>query len=367
MKIHKFLIIGALLVFVSGALAGEVLGVGSGLLGLASENDIDAMFESRDTPLAATASIDTAITYQGVLRDDNNPANGSFDFRFQLFDDPIAGTLLGEQVMNSVTVADGQFSVLLDFGSKVYSAQAVWLEIAVQPEGGASYQTLTPRQAITAAPLALGLPNVSTDPNTGRVSIGGGSPISFAEVFGIKRDVNDWVGMYITGGGPQSRPFYGYATNDIGGKFAWTEYNGAADEWRLYTVQGNVFRVSVSGDVHADGSFSQPASANGLVKASALVECWSDDSFAKVDRSFNTVTNAPVTVAKGENQGECFIDFGFNLQSRYFSATAVQAGAVRGVTCAVDGSNPNRLRCLRWRVTGTGAEGWGGQIMVTIH
>jgi hypothetical protein len=319
-------------------------------------------------PLAATAAINTSITYQGVLKDGAQPANGGFDLRFRLFDDPAAGVQLGEQVAAEVAVADGQFAVPLDFGPAAYSAQAVWLEIAVSPAGAGTYETLTPRQAITPAPLALGLPNVTTDPNTGRVSIGGGTAISSFEVFGINREIDGWVGMYITGGGPNARPFYGYATDDSGSfGYAWTEYNGADDEWQLYTVSGNVFAVSNGGDVRASGDFSQPATADGLVKAAAFVECWPDTALLAVARSFNSITGAPVTAAVGPAQGQCYVNFGFNLTGRFFSATAVQAGVPRGVTCDVDGSNPNRLFCMRWRLVDAGAEGWGGRIMITIY
>ncbi len=329
----------------------------------------DGMFApSSPTPLSAAAAIDASITYQGVLKDGDRPATGSFDLRFRLFDDPAAGTQLGEQIASDVAVEEGQFTVPLDFGPGAYSAQAVWLEIAVSPAGAGTYETLSPRQAITPAPLALGLPNVTTDPTTGRVSIGGGTAISSFEMFGIHREIDDWVGMYITGGGPNARPFYGYATDDSGGyEFAWTEYNGGADEWQLYTVSGNVFAVSNAGDVRAAGDFSQPANAGGLVKAAAFVECWPDAAFLAVYSSFNTVTGAPVTAAVGPGLGECYIDVGFNLTGRFFSATAVQAGAPRGVTCDVDAGNTNRLRCMRWRPTDLGAEGWGGRIMVTIY
>lgn len=321
-----------------------------------------------DAPLAAAAAINTAITYQGVLKDGAQAANGSYDLRFRLFDDPAAGTQLGETIAAGVAVQDGQFAVPLDFGAGAFSSQAVWLEIAVSPAGAGTYETLSPRQAITPAPLALGLPNVTTNPATGRVSIGGGAPISSFEMFGINRAIDDWVGMYITGGGPNARPFYGYATDDEGAyEWAWTEYNGVADEWQLHMSGGAVFGVSNAGDVRASGDFSQPAGADGLVKAAAYVECWPDAGFLTVYDSFNTVTGAPVTAAVGPGVGECYINFGFNLSGRFFNASALQTGEQRGVTCDVDATNTNRLRCMRWRPNDLGAEGWGGRIMVAVY
>lgn len=322
-----------------------------------------AMFSPSDfAPLAATAAITSTITYQGLLEQDGEPANGSFDFRFRLFDDLVAGSQLGEQLASAIDVQDGHFTANLNFGADAFSGQAVWLEIAVRTAGGGAYETLAPRQAVTAAPLALSLPNVSTNPETGYVSIGAGKRISGYQFLGINAPINDWVGMYVTGGGDLSRPFYGYTTDDEGSyEFAWTEYNGGMDEWQLHTINGNVFSVNNSGDVR------QPASANGLVKASAYVECWPDPAFLTVYSSFNSITGAPVTAEVGPAQGQCYIDFGFDLTGRFFSASAVQAGDVRGVTCDVDAGNTNRLRCMRWRVIDTGAEGWGGRVMVQVY
>ncbi len=330
----------------------------------------DEMFAAEALPLTATATISSAITYQGVLQDDNGPASGTFDFAFRLFDDPTAGVQVGSTISIPTVVQDGLFTAPLNFGADAFSGQAVWLEIAVSPAGAGTFETLAPRQAITAAPLALGLPNVSTDPTTGHVSIGGGAPISSFEVLGIKRDLEDWVGMYVVGGGPTSRPFYGYATDDAPGhSWAWTEYNGSADEWRLYTMSGNVFTVSQAGDVRGSGSFTQPVAADGLVKAAAQVECWDLAGFVGVSRSFNTITGGPVTAAVGPGVGQCFVDFGFNLSNRFFNATAVWNNLPRGVSCDVDSGNNQRLHCLRWRprLNDAGAEGWGGPIMITVY
>ena len=79
------------------------------------------------------------------------------------------------------------------------------------------------------------------------------------------------------------------------------------------------------------------------------------------------MTGAPVTAAVGPGVGECYINFGFNLSGRFFNASALQTGEQRGVTCDVDATNANRLRCMRWRPNDLGAEGWGGRIMVAVY
>jgi len=54
-----------------------------------------------------------------------------------------------------VTMADGFFTVQLDFGD-VFTGEALWLEIALRPgESVEPYTTLVPRQPLTASPYAL--------------------------------------------------------------------------------------------------------------------------------------------------------------------------------------------------------------------
>ena len=102
------------------------------------------------------ASLGTAFTYQGRLTDGGAPASGAYDFEFRLYDALSGGNPVGSPVTkDDVTVSAGLFTVQLDFGS-VFDGTALYLEIGVRP--GAStgpYTTLTPRQALTAAPYAL--------------------------------------------------------------------------------------------------------------------------------------------------------------------------------------------------------------------
>ena len=56
--------------------------------------------------VAAAQPLGTAFTYQGRLTDAGNPANGSYDFRFTLYDAPTGGAAVGAPVTaNGVAVA----------------------------------------------------------------------------------------------------------------------------------------------------------------------------------------------------------------------------------------------------------------------
>jgi len=98
----------------------------------------------------------TAFTYQGRLTDDSgNPIDSNCDFQFTLWDDPTAGSQTGPLLdPTGVVVADGLFTVQLDFGA-MFDGTALWLEVAVRCGEDLSYTTLSPRQALTAAPYAV--------------------------------------------------------------------------------------------------------------------------------------------------------------------------------------------------------------------
>jgi len=112
-------------------------------------------------------AVGTTFTYQGELRSTGQPANGAFDFQFRLFNAATDGAQVGPTIIaSSVGVSAGLFTVPLDFGPGQFAGDAQWLEIGVRASGSGTFETLTPRTAVTAAPYALGaiaaLPNSVT-------------------------------------------------------------------------------------------------------------------------------------------------------------------------------------------------------------
>src|SRR5262245_50098386 len=68
----------------------------------------------------------TLFSYQGKLTDAGNPANGTYDLQFRLFDTVIVGT--GAQQGPTITapnwpVTAGIFTIALDFGANVFTGQ----------------------------------------------------------------------------------------------------------------------------------------------------------------------------------------------------------------------------------------------------
>ena len=102
-------------------------------------------------------AVGTAFTYQGHLRQSGELVAGACDMQFSLYDALSAGSQVGSTLtQGNVAVADGLFTVSLDFGGGAFAGSPRWLEIAVRcPAGSGEYAALTPRQALTSAPYAL--------------------------------------------------------------------------------------------------------------------------------------------------------------------------------------------------------------------
>src|SRR5205823_1688788 len=94
----------------------------------------------------------------------------------------------------------------LDFGTGAFQGSARWLELAVRPTGGGTFTTLSPRQALTAAPYALSLKPgaIITDTSGGLVlgaqNFGSGNGVyGYSETgYGVYGNSNAGVGGYFS-------------------------------------------------------------------------------------------------------------------------------------------------------------------------
>lgn len=106
------------------------------------------------------APLGTGFIYQGQLKSGGSPANGEYDLQFKLSDAAVGGILIGPVIqLNNVSVTNGLFNVTLDFGAR-FDGDARWLEVGVHPgvlPVADPYTLLSPRQALSATPYALGL------------------------------------------------------------------------------------------------------------------------------------------------------------------------------------------------------------------
>lgn len=124
---------------------------------------------------ALAGPVTDEFTYQGVLTDSGNPANGSHDFRFRLYDASAGGVQVGAELLRTANVSNGQFVVQLQFAG-AFTGTALWLEIDARPSGGGGFTTLGPRQPLSATPNAAYAMVAGTASNASTL---GGQPGSF--------------------------------------------------------------------------------------------------------------------------------------------------------------------------------------------
>ncbi len=111
------------------------------------------------------------FTYQGSLNTAGTPANGNHDFEFVLFDALNGGGQVGSVLArNNVVVANGVFTVQLDFGSS-FPGAGRFLEIRVRQSGQPGLTVLTPRQPFDSSPYAI--KSLNADVATNASQLGG--------------------------------------------------------------------------------------------------------------------------------------------------------------------------------------------------
>ena len=128
--------------------------------------------------LSHAEPLGTVFTYQGRLIDANHPAQGIYDFVFELYDDPNTAKLIGDPfAVNALDVNDGYFTIELDFGAGIFDGNDRWLLIGIRPgdmNDPNEYVFLQPLQRITPAPYAMHAASTSeTDPVYGTSSAAG--------------------------------------------------------------------------------------------------------------------------------------------------------------------------------------------------
>lgn len=106
-------------------------------------------------------ALGTAFTYQGEIREGGELINGIVDLRFRAFSTATGPGQVGSTLcLDDVTVADGRFTVSLDFGA-AFAGLERYLEVDVRTDTGlgcsnaTGFEVLAGRQRIAPAPQAL--------------------------------------------------------------------------------------------------------------------------------------------------------------------------------------------------------------------
>jgi hypothetical protein len=176
----------------------------------------------------------TAFTYQGRLNVNGASANGVYDLRFSVWSAVSGPSQVGTTQTNlAVAVSNGLFTVVLDFGAGVFTGPARWLEIGVRSNGISSFNTLTPRQAITPAPYAMFAANAAGG-GTGPWQLNGANTYYNAGAVGVGTS-NPTTRLTVSGAGAFNAPLAAAVT---------LENTTAAQRWELHALDDGRLQVA---------------------------------------------------------------------------------------------------------------------------
>src|SRR5438874_9956215 len=137
-------------------------------------------------PQSPQVSLGAGFSYQGQLKQNGVAVNGNCDIAFRLYDAPGGGNLSALPLTQTVAVANGLFTTLLDFGTSPFDGTARWLDMRVRcPAGAGGFTVLTSRQALTAVPYADALRGLRTEQTAGSPNIIGGYSGNLVDGFRI--------------------------------------------------------------------------------------------------------------------------------------------------------------------------------------
>ena len=187
----------------------------------------------------------TAFTYQGRLNDGVAPANGSYDLTFSLFNTNLNGTSLVGPVTNSaISISNGLFTVMIDFGSSVWNGQTNWLEIGVRTNGASGFTTLAPRQQVTPTPYAITAAGVAGVISSGNISGTYGNQV----VFNNASNNFTGIGSNLTTLNASQLTFGTVADARLSSNVALLNGNQTFSSANSFTNFGNSFRGSFFGN-----------------------------------------------------------------------------------------------------------------------
>jgi hypothetical protein len=105
---------------------------------------------------ATTFAQGTAFTYQGQLTLNGTNATGLYNFKFDVWNDPSAGSVIGGPVTNAaVPVTNGLFTTIIDFGGAPFKGTTNYMHIQVATNGSEAFNSLSPRVELTPTPYAI--------------------------------------------------------------------------------------------------------------------------------------------------------------------------------------------------------------------
>jgi hypothetical protein len=256
---------------------------------------------------ASSAHAVTWITYQGRLQYGGSHVNELTDMIFQLWTASSGGETVGGPFAIPVEVNNGLFTVELPFGEYFLLHDQPWLEIQVFHPPDGMYVTLTPRQKVTPAPLAVRALNVGDSLwdaavggityMDGNVGIGTNSPTQALHVVGrvLAQSATSPIHGVKTGGGESPGVLGETSSIAEHGSAILGRANNAASGLRTAGVWGRNFSTTNSGvgvrGSHESGGVGVYGHSNGT---NLGIGVWGESAGANGLAGYFHATHPPV-------------------------------------------------------------------------
>jgi hypothetical protein len=261
-----------------------------------------------DVSIAGT--VNSRISYQGRLLEDDAPVTGSRDMVFRLYSDGTCATQVGSDIVkNGVQVTDGLFSVELGVTHSDFNGQGLWLEVEVG-------STTVGCQEILPVPYALSLrPGAEIDDTASTINFNRYQLVPFPTItthkYGIEAEVD---GSYSYAYG-----LYGSATATDGTAYGVFGMTGNSDppaagvygEGGHYGVSGKGDAFGVNGEGLLAGVRGYNDSGHGIIGIAADTSgqhygVWGSSSSSTGDSSGvfgkSTATSGQTYGVRGESE-----------------------------------------------------------------
>ena len=244
-----------------------------------TEGEANAGTESVAGPAAPEVIASSSIAYQGQLKLGGVLVNGNCDMAFRLYDAAAAGNQVASAVTTTISVNNGLFTTALNFGTSVFTGDAVWLEIRVRcPSGSGAFVTLSPRQQLYGAPYAMTLrPGATISATTsgnlinvenygsGRAGYFWNQSNSYATI--RAENTGSTFGVYaVSSGGVGVEGVSTFDTGVIGRRQATT---GTLPAMAGYNNSTSSFAIGVLGQINSSSPGSSSAAVRGINNGTA--------------------------------------------------------------------------------------------------
>ena len=336
------------------------------------------------------------MSYQGRLLEDGLAVSGVREMTFSLWTAVTGGTEIWDMAPINVTVSNGLFQVNLgpfDETTIRMMKTALWLEVEIDG-------TVLPRQRLMGAPFAFSLAPGSEVTGSTVYAMFSAHNDTGNGIMGSSVDDIGVLGTSISGSGVVGRStnaagVFGESTSDhglqavgygpgLGGAALMSTANSDSGVGILAVANSSNATIisrnngagalfeGYAGDadefvpefvVQNNGTVQQEASAFGLVKAGAVINC--NGASSSLMSSFTNVIGAPplaIDNVSVPGAGFCVVDLGFPLSGRYWSAT-IPTPTFQFVSCYTPG-DPTKLTCTMFDLSANLSSGY---IMLLVY